>query len=501
MEPATDCPLLAVHGIHKSYGGARALRGVDLSLHAGQILGLAGENGSGKSTLLKIISGQVEPDAGRLQLDGAPVRFSDPAQAVSAGIATVTQETTLVPALSVAENILLGHVKPRRRGRVDWRATMLLAHGVLERLGVDLDVRRPVGSLSPDLQQMVEIARAISGQVRILILDEPTSLLPEEESAALLQAMRALRQSGAAIIFVSHRLEEVLEVVDHLTVLRDGLVVAAGARGEFDQRQLIHAMVGHELEELSPSPPGVPRSESALRIQSLSVPGSIHDVSLTVGRGEIVGLAGLVGSGRSELLDAIFGARQGGCGDVEVAGRHYTRRSPVRAARHGLAYVPSERKLRGLVLSMSVRANLLMARHAGRHPLGRVNKIRERALGTTAEREFLIKCSSIEAPVSQLSGGNQQKVVIAKCLLTTPVLLLLDEPTRGVDVGAKADIYRLLQQVTTDGTGILVSSSETSELLLLCDRIVVMYRGRVAAQIDRADASEALITSYCVGGH
>ena len=486
-------------GVHKSYGGVRALRGVDFELHAGEIHGLVGENGSGKSTLLKILAGQLEPDGGRLVLDGVDVRFADAARAMAAGIATVTQETTLVSELSVAENIFLGPRKPRRRWGIDWRRTRAEALEILGRLNLDIDPGQPVGQLRPDQQQMVEIARALSIVARVVILDEPTSSLPDDQVASLFESARALRAHGVAVVFVSHRINEIFELVDRVTVLRDGLVVGGGPIEEYDRARLIHLMIGRELEELDLTPTPRHSAKTVLRVSGFTIPNRVQDVDLTVEPGEIVGLTGLVGSGRSSLLDGLFGLVPSATGTVEIDGEVARLRDPLSAIRAGLGYVPADRKTRGLVLDMSVQANLLMAQTCRVSRLRRPRRGAEELAVAEAVQRFHILSDSAGTPVVRLSGGNQQKVVLAKWLATEPKMLLLDEPTRGVDVGAKAEIYRTLDAIKDSGVGILISSSETPELRLLCDRILVMFRGRITASLSREDATEARIMHYGMG--
>lgn len=492
--------MLVAEGVHKRYGGARALQGASLSLYPGEVHGLCGENGSGKSTLLKIISAQVAADQGRVSLDGRPTHFGDASRALAAGIATVTQERALVDDLSVAENIFLGPRKPRTWRGVDWRETRRLAQRLLDSLGCDIDLDAPVGRLRPDLQQMVEIARALSTDARVLILDEPTSSLADDEVESLFEAVRTLKGSGVATVFVSHRLREVFALCDRLTVLRDGEVVGTGAIGDFDERRLVSLMLGREPDELIAGDRRPDHLDDAvLRVRNLRVPGRLDGIGFDIGPGEIVGLAGLVGAGRSSLLGALFGLEQETTGTVEVEGRRVAPRGPAQAMAAGFGYVPADRKEEGLVLDMSVRENLLMARASRRTRLARPSRAAERRAVEEAVRDFQISAAATDAPVSRLSGGNQQKVVLAKWFATEPRVLLLDEPTRGVDVGAKAEIYRLLEQAKERGLAILVSSSETSELLHLCDRVLVMARGRITARFDRDDADEAVITRAAMG--
>jgi ABC-type sugar transport system ATPase subunit len=470
--------------VHKRFGGVHALRGADLDVYAGEVHALVGENGSGKSTLLKILGGQLQADSGSLEVAGST--------------ATVSQETTLAPDLSIAENIFLGHRMVRRGGLIDWRATRRAALAALERLGLELDPALPVGRLRPDQAQMVEIARALSMDASVLILDEPTSSLTDDEVAALFAAVRRMRAEGVATIFVSHRLNEVFELADRITVLRDGRTVGAGPAGEFDRERLIELMVGRALEDAVPGE-GASSGGVVLRTRGLSLEGCFADVELEVARGEIVGLAGLVGAGRTELLESLFGLHRPS-GTVELDGRAVFHRSPREAIRDGVALVPADRKRQGLVLERSVRENLLMASGSRAFRLRRPPASRELAAVAAATQRLHIRAHSPRVPVATLSGGNQQKVLLGKWLETGPRVLMLDEPTRGVDVGAKGEIYRLLFEARTRGIGILISSSENPELLTLCDRIVVMFRGRVAASLSRADASEAVIARYA-GGH
>jgi ABC-type sugar transport system ATPase subunit len=486
-------------GVHKRYGGVRALRGVDFRLAGGEIHALVGENGSGKSTLLRILSGQLAPDSGLVLLGEKPVRFSDAAEAMQAGIATVTQETTLVASLSVAENIFLGPRKKRRWYGIDWRGTRMQAGAILKRLELQLDPDELVDQLRPDQQQMVEIARALSMDARVVILDEPTSSLSDDEVRALFESVRALRRQGVAIAFVSHRLNEVFELADRVTVLRDGSVVGSGPIGKYDRDTLIAEMTGRVLGNLDLGQHDHISTNPVLRVRNLSVPGRVQDVALEVEKGEIVGLAGLVGAGRSALLEALFGMNARSTGTVEIDGNPARCRSPLRAMRHGLGYVPAERKTLGLVQDMTVRENLLMAHTAQTWRLRRPRASYEQRLVRDAITNLGIVAESTNAPVARLSGGNQQKVVLAKWLANRPKVLLLDEPTRGVDVGAKSEIYKLLDEIKESGVGILISSSETPELRLLCDRILVMYRGRITAAFDRDEATEARITHYAVG--
>ena len=493
-------PILDAQGVHKRYGGVHALRGARLTVYPGEVHALLGENGSGKSTLLKILSGQVQPDSGEIEFAGQPTSFRDPTDALRQGIATVTQETTLAPDLSIAENIFLGHRMVRRGRLIDWRATRRRAREALGRLDLDLDPGMPVRRLRPDQQQMVEIARALSIDARVLILDEPTSSLTEDEVEALFGLVRRLRGEGVATIFVSHRLGELFALADRVTVLRDGHTVGGGMVADFDRPRLIALMVGRELENFDATHDGASDDgDAVLRVRGFSLPGTFEDVSLDVAPGEVVGLAGLVGAGRSELLEALFGLRRAH-GRVEVAGRSALFRSPRAAISAGVGFVPADRKLQGLVQQMSVRDNLMMAASSrtGRYRMPR--KVVETELVRSLITDMAIRAHAPGVPVSTLSGGNQQKVVLGKWLATQPQVLMLDEPTRGVDVGAKAEIYKLLGDAAQRGLGILVSSSEIPELQVLCDRIIVMFRGRAVMSLTREEATEARIAHFA-GGH
>ncbi len=470
--------------MHKRFGGVHALRGAALAVRPGEVHALIGENGSGKSTLLRIVSGHLRADAGAVELDG--------------GVAVVSQETTLVPDLSVAENIFLGHRQVARAGFVNWRATRRAARTALDRLGLQVDSSLPARRLKPDEAQMVEIARALSMDARLLILDEPTSSLTDDEVATLFATVRALREEGVAVIFVSHRLNEVFALADSVTVLRDGRTVATGPIIDYDAPRLIEAMVGRALEDFEPSE-GVAAAEPVVRTRALSHGEVLHEVDLEVGRGEIVGLAGLVGAGRTELLECLFGVRRS-TGAIEIDGRPVTHRRPADAMRDGIAFVPADRKRHGLVLERSVRENLLMASTSRGFRLRPPRRARESAAVAGAIDRFSIRARSPAAPVATLSGGNQQKVLLGKWLETDPRLLMLDEPTRGVDVGAKSEIYRLLHEARERGVAVLVSSSEVPELLALCDRVLVMFRGRVTASLPREQATEARIAQFA-GGH
>ncbi|WP_336660232.1 sugar ABC transporter ATP-binding protein [Leucobacter sp. USHLN153] len=504
MPPAP--PLLELTGIAKRYGGVRALKRGTLVISApGVVHGLIGENGSGKSTILGIMSGQVRPDEGSIRLNGEAMQFVKPLDAIGHGIAMVSQETALAPDLSVAENILLGHRAERGPGGIDWPATRRKAAEVLARLDLDIDPEQLAGTLSPDRQQMIEIARAISMDARILILDEPTSSLTDDQVRVLFKTIAVLKAQGVSVVFVSHRLAEMFEIVDELTVLRDGETAASGPMSEFDVQRIVDEMVGRAgaWEEV-----GVPERRArvshnaapVLEVSELNVEGIVRDASLTVAPGEIVGVAGLVGSGRRELLEALFGARSVSSGELALQGKPYTPSNPRSAIARGMGYLPPDRKLRGLVLGRSIRDNLTMSVTAFLPRLRSHSRAQTEDVVQRVMSGMRVRAESPEVAVGTLSGGNQQKVALGKWLAAGSTVLLLDEPTRGVDVAAKAEIHSLLREAAESNAALLVSSSENEELIALCDRILVMFRGAIIASVPSADASEALLSRY-TGGH
>ncbi|HVW87964.1 MAG TPA: sugar ABC transporter ATP-binding protein [Gaiellaceae bacterium] len=499
MDAAEPRIVLEAERLEKRFGGIHALRGVDLRIASGRVHGLLGQNGSGKSTLLRILSGQIAPDGGRLLFAGVPTQLANPARALAAGVAIVSQELTLAPDLSVMENICLARRELRRRSHVPWRTIRRQAVEVLELLGLSVDPATPVELLRRDEQQLVEIGRAVSTDARILMLDEPTSSLTDDEVERLFSLLRTLRERGSAIVLVTQRLAEVSRVVDEVTVLRDGVVVAGSAALDgLDRRELVRLMTGASpSEQHEPHVAGTPAAGApVLRLRGLTAPRRFEDVELAVHPGETVGLAGLTGSGRSELLASLFGGARSS-GTIELAGKAYVPRTPAHAIAAGIAYVPNDRGRAGLVPDLSVGENIMLARASRGSRLRRPPRRRERAVAADALARFRIVPREPSLRVSALSGGNQQKVLLAKWLTTRPRLLLLDEPTRGVDVGAKADIHALLrEQARDERVGILVSSSEADELRALCDRVLVMHRGRVVAELPGDRFTEASLLHH-----
>jgi ABC-type sugar transport system ATPase subunit len=491
---------LRATGITKRFGGIRALRGADLTLMPSQIHGLIGENGSGKSTLLGILSGQLGQDAGTISVQDQALEGVSCSRRLASTVAFVTQELSLAPELTVAENILLSHRKPRSWRGIRWKELNRQASTSLAKLGLDIDPTSPVCRLRVDEQQLVEIARAVEVGAPVLILDEPTSSLTEDGVQALAKTMRRLRDHGTSIVFVSHRLDEMLDLTDHITVLRDGQTVDSRPTAAYTKEILVEAMLGHAPEQYAPPKLTRRHSTPLLRVRNLSVPGRVTGVSLDVHPGEVVGLVGLAGAGRTELLEAIFGARADAVGDLECAGKSRIPQSPLAAIIRGMALVPADRKLDGLFLDMSITSNIAVARSACDSRLRRLRRGEEDKRASATGLALRLQQGSNARTVGSLSGGNQQKVLLGKWLETEPTLLMLDEPTRGVDVGAKQEIHRLIHDIRDRGLGVIVSSSDIEELMLLSDRFVVMFRGTVVAEVDRDWATEARLSHLATGG-
>ena len=492
-------PLLEARNISKSFGGIRVLEDVTFDQRAGEVHALVGENGAGKSTLMNILSGVLRPDAGEMLWEGRPVRLHEPRDARALGISFVHQELALVPQLSAAENIFLGR-HPVTRGFVDFREIERKAQQVLRELGREIDPRRPVAELSLAGRQLVEIARSVAFECRLIIMDEPTTPLADHDAESLFRSIRLLRDRGVGVIYISHRLKEIFAIADRVTVLRDGRHVLTQPVAKVTHEELVRAMIGTELKERLESPgAGSARPEEVLRVR-----GSI---GLTVHRGEIVGLAGLAGAGRTHLLEWLFGAEgvqrtatpagSGPGGEAFVDGRRLRLRSPADAVRNGLALVPDDRKTKGLVLGASVLDNMVLAG-------GRKGFFVRRSEEQRAARRWIgalrIKVAGLGQPVVHLSGGTQQKVVLAKWLFAGARVFLLDEPTRGIDVRAKAEIYDTIRTLAEEGAAVLMASSELEELMGLADRIVVLHRGRIAGELARAEATEERIMHLATGG-
>ncbi|MFD4577438.1 sugar ABC transporter ATP-binding protein [Streptomyces sp. NPDC058417] len=491
-------PVLALRDVAKSFGAVRALRGVTLELFPGEVHALAGENGAGKSTLIKALAGVHRPDTGQVLLDGAPVAFHGPGDARDAGIAVIYQEPTLFPDLSIAENIFMGRRPRRSLGRIDHRATRAATAGLMRRLGVALDPDRPARGLSIADQQIVEIAKALSFDARVLIMDEPTAALTGGEVARLFTVVRALSAQGAAVLFVSHRLEEIFAICSRVTTLRDGALVASEPLAGMTEDDLVRRMVGRDLDELYPKQEVTP-GEVALSVRRLTREGVFTDVSFEVRRGEIVALAGLVGAGRTEVARAVFGVDRPDAGEVDVLGRRLTPGAPSLAMAAGLALVPEDRRAQGLVTGLSIERNIGLTGLRATTRAGLMDRRAERDRALDWAVRLQVKYARLADTVNTLSGGNQQKVVLAKWLATAPEVLIVDEPTRGIDVGTKAEVHRLLSRLAAEGVAVLMISSDLPEVLGMADRVLVMHEGRLAAEIPRSAATEETVMAAATG--
>jgi ribose transport system ATP-binding protein len=507
--PDASAPLLQAEGIFKSFPGVRALSGVDFEVRQGEIHALVGENGAGKSTLVKVLSGLHQPDEGTLKVGGEPVRFLHRHDAERFGIATIHQELTLVPELDVASNLLLGRVPAhqgwrRRLGWIDRSALYRQARQALALIQAErIDPRARAGSLGVSAAQLILIARGLSRDMRVFILDEPTSALTPRERDELFARLISLREQGVGIVYVSHKLDEILAISDRITVMRDGRAVQTMETRQARLDRVIELMLARKLEEMYPSRMARPLGSSVLEVRGLARGDVLAGVDLDVRAGEVVGVTGLVGAGKSELGRAVYGADPIDAGTIRVGGQVRAIRSPADAVSYGIALVPEDRKSQGLFLPLSVADNLTVGVLNCRRVAGTVARMGQVISGRRASElagryigRFRIRMRDEHQPVVGLSGGNQQKVVLSKCLATKPVVMILDEPTRGVDVGSKAEIYRVIAELAAAGVGVLMLSSEVQEVVETCDRIYVLRQGRVAAEIAGNEATETAVMHY-----
>ena len=495
----TEEVLLRVTDITKSYAGVRALTSAAFELRAGEVHALVGENGAGKSTLIKIITGAVEADRGVIELNGRAIKHNSPRAARQLGIAAIYQQPALFPELTVAENIAIGLEPKGVWGRVDWRRRRRQAAALLAQVGAKIDVNADAGGLTMPQQQLVEIARALGAAAKVLIMDEPTASLSDEDSQSLFKVIRQLRSRGVGIIYISHRLEELPLIADRVTVLRDGCTIETRLMSGVDRQQLIQLMVGRELSTVFPKNE-VAAGEVVLELRHFGCAAvGVHDVNLAVRAGEIVGLAGLVGAGRTELAGAIFGLTPADQGEILLRGRTVRIDTPAQAINLGIAYVPEDRRKHGVILPMAVSPNITLASLPRLSHFGSLNFRREKEIAIDYTRRLGIKTPAIFFPVASLSGGNQQKVALSRWLVTKPVLLILDEPTQGIDIGAKAEIHALMNELAAQGTAILMISSELAEILSMSDRIAVIGSGTVCGLLDRSEASQEKILALALG--
>jgi ABC-type sugar transport system ATPase subunit len=490
--------MLSLRGVRKAYSRVEVLHGIDFEASAGEVVAIAGANGAGKSTLIRILSGAVERDAGEIAIGGVAVDLASPAEAQALGVRTVHQELSLVAQLSVTENILLGAL-PRRAGLVDWPAAHERAAALLRRIGYDaINPRSQAGRLSVARRQMVEIAKALAAEPRILILDEPSAVLAGEDLEKLFALIRSLRADGVLVLYVSHRLEEVMEIADRVTVIKDGMIVATKTPAETSEEEIVRLMAGRRLEHVFPPRRPAP-SRALLRVDALTRPGVFEDVSFEVRAGEIVGMFGLVGSGRTEVAECLFGAARASSGEIHVDGSPVSLNTPKDAIRAGLALVTEDRKDSGLVLGMCVRDNAGLATMRASRRWGFLDRRRQNERIGKAIDELDVNPRRLDMPVKRLSGGNQQKVVLTKWLLSNPRVLILDEPTRGVDVATRVELYRMIDGLTRTGLGVLLISSDLTEVLGASDRVLVMHEGRLVADLPSAETDEENLLAHSIG--
>ena len=491
-------PLLQLQGIEKSFPGVKALSGATLAVYPGRVMALVGENGAGKSTMMKVMTGIYSRDAGSMKWLGEEVNFSGPKASQEAGIGIIHQELNLIPQLSVAENIFLGREFVNKLGRIQWKKMYAGADALLKRLNLRFSSHKLVGDLSIGDQQMVEIAKVLSYQSKVIVMDEPTDALTDTETASLFRVIEELRAQGCGIVYISHRMKEIFEICDDVTVFRDGQFIAECAVNTLSEDSLIEMMVGRKLEDQYPRLDKAP-GDIRLQVEHLSGPG-VENVSFSLRKGEILGVAGLMGAGRTELMKVLYGALPRSGGNVMLDGKPVLTRSPEEGLSCGIVYISEDRKRDGLVLGMSVKENMsLTALDYFSHSGGRLKHAEEQLAVGDFIKLFNVKTPSMEQPVGLLSGGNQQKIAIARGLMTRPKVLILDEPTRGVDVGAKKEIYQLINQFKQEGLSIILVSSEMPEVLGMSDRVLVMYEGRLSGDFPIEQATQEVLMAAAVG--
>ncbi len=491
--------ILQLEGISKYFPGIKALDGVNLKVRSGEVHALIGENGAGKSTLVKVITGIYQPDEGRIILNGEEVTFKNPIASQQMGIAAIHQEATMFPQLSVVENIYMGHhLKKKGLGLIDWKTMKRHTKELLSRLELDIDPETPVNKLSTAQRHMVEIVKALSIDANIIIMDEPTSAFSTRETEDLYKIIRQLKKEGKAIIFISHKFEDIYEIADYFTVLRDGRYIGEGVVSSTEQNEIIQMMVGRNLTQMFPKKK-VQIGECILKVVGLSHETYFKDVSFELHRGEILGFFGLIGAGRSEVMETIFGILERSSGKVFLKNREIQINSPNDAINMGIAYVPEDRQIEGVILAMNIRENVTLPIIDMISGNGILDKSRERKITEEYGKQMEIKASSWEQSVNNLSGGNQQKVVLAKWLATKPEILILDEPTKGIDVATKARVHEFISELVEHGLGIILVSSEIPEILGMSDKVIVMHEGEVTGVFDRKEATSENLIKAAMG--
>lgn len=492
--------ILTMRGIEIQFPGVKALDGVDFTLRRGEVHALLGENGAGKSTLIKCLTGVHHMDAGVIELDGKKIKPSSPQNAMELGISTVYQEVNLCGNLTVAENIFIGR-QPMRRGQIDWKTINRRAAELMSRFHIDIDVTRPLSFYSTAIQQMVSIARAVDVQAKVLILDEPTSSLDENEVQRLFQVMRELKAQGMGIIFITHFLDQVFGISDRLTVLRNGRLIGEFAIEETNKLDLVNRMIGKDINEIFNLRRAEQKKDAAVELEAehIGIPGKVEDISLSIKKGELLGFAGLLGSGRTETAEMLFAVSKVNKGTIKIQGVPVKMHAPLDAINRKLAFCPEDRKRDGIIGDLSIRENIMLALQAKRGMLKPIPRKEQNALADKYIKLLSIATPDAEKKVGELSGGNQQKVILARWMATEPDLLILDEPTRGIDVGAKAEIQRLMLEMCRDGVSVIFISSELDEIIRCSNRVIVMRDGHKAAELDGANCTQADILSIIAG--
>lgn len=497
---SSDGAILRVVNIYKHFPGVKALSNVSFDVLPGEVHSLCGENGAGKSTLIKILTGAHARDGGDMFFDGRQVELQSTHAAMELGIACIYQELTIVPQMDIANNLFIGNLPMDKKGvLVDNKALYSKSAEILARVGLDVEPTTPAGELSLAQQQLVEIGRALTRNARVIIMDEPTSSLSDREAQRLLELIRELAAGGIAIIYISHKLDEVLSIADRITVLRDGMNIITMPAKEVTREMLISNMIGRDLESMYPRHSGTP-GDTLLKVDGLTSPGVFENISFELRRGEVLGMFGLVGAGRSEIIRAIYGVDKYAEGSVVLDGVPVPRHDPGASVKRGIGYAPEDRKKEGLMLGLSILVNMTLVKLPQISRLGVISRRKQRELSSGFRDSISIKTPSLNQAVGNLSGGNQQKVIIAKWLMMEPKLLILDEPTRGIDVGSKAEIYKLIAQLADNGIGVIVVSSEIEELLGICDRIITVSEGRITSTAEASGLSSDAVLAAAIGG-